>query len=66
MSFDAIDESIARGYTAGIHPLKLIGHLAVLMARLEAARPGDEEFLGPVRRHIVQPRIDALLEMVTS
>ncbi len=66
MSLDAIDESIARGYTAGIHPLKLIGHLAVVMARLEAARPGDEEFLGAVRRHIVQPRIDALLGMVTA
>ncbi len=29
--------------------------------RLEAAHPGDEEFLGPLRRHLYEPRLDALL-----
>ncbi len=29
--------------------------------RLEAAHRGDEEFLGPLRRHVYEPRLDALL-----
>lgn len=31
---------------------------------LEELAPGDEDFLGPVRRHIYQPRLDLLLEVV--
>ncbi len=46
-------------------PLQALRLLREMWRELEAARPGDDEFLDPLRRHLYQPRLNALLAVLT-
>jgi ParB-like chromosome segregation protein Spo0J len=57
-----IDRWIAYGLPDGVDRTTIVGHLnAVYDACVEAC--GDAEFLDPIRDHIVEPRIAALLDI---
>ncbi len=58
-----IDERVETGLRRGLNPLTLVGALTAALADMSAVNP-DEDFLGPVRKHLIQPRIDALLAVL--
>ncbi len=59
-----IDEMVETCLRRGLNPLTLVGALTAALADMAAVNP-DEDFLGPVRKHLIQPRIDALLAVAS-
>ncbi len=59
-----MDEQVETCIRRGLNPLTLVGGLTAALADMAAVNP-DEDFLGPVREHVIQPRIDALLAVMS-
>ncbi len=59
-----MDEMVETCLRRGLDPLTLVGALTAALADMAAVNP-DEGFLGPVRKHLIQPRIDALLAVLS-
>ncbi len=60
-----IDHDIEIALQGGIDPLMLIGALTAALMEMSRSHP-DEDFLGPVRRHLFEPRIEALMAWAAS
>ncbi len=59
-----MDEQVETCIRRGLNPLTLVGALTAVLADMAAVN-SDEDFLGPVRKHLIQPRIDALLAVLS-
>ncbi len=59
-----MDERVETCIRRGVNPLTLVGALTAALADMAAVNP-DEDFLGPVREHLIHPRIDALLAVMS-
>ncbi len=60
-----LDRDLEVALQGGIDPLVLIGALTAALMEMSRSHP-DEDFLGPVRRHLFEPRIDALMAWAAS
>ncbi len=59
-----MDDLVETCLRRGLDPLTLVGGLTAALADMAAVNP-DEDFLGPVREHLIQPRIDGLLAVMS-
>jgi hypothetical protein len=60
-SLDAADEGMTLWLSAGHDPMVLVDMLMEGLRIMSAAVGNDEEFVGPIRTHIIEPRVRAVL-----
>lgn len=62
---DALDEDMILWLQAGRDPMVLVDMLMEGLRIMSAAVGHDEEFVGPIRRHLIEPRVRAVLGCAT-
>jgi hypothetical protein len=60
-ALDSADDLMAQALHDGIDPVALVDMLMEGLRIMSAAVDHDEEFVGPIRAHIIEPRVRAVL-----